>query len=964
MRVDILGPLRVTSADAVLPAPMAKERALLEALALRTDHAVAISDLEAALWGDDPPATAAKTLQAHVAHLRHTLGQDVIVREGGGYRLALPVGAVDSAQLEVLVAAGESAWTADDPASARKWFRDAELLWRGEPLVDQADTPERVAQADRLRDLWQQSREGRIRADLALGRHRQVLGELQRLAAEQPAREPICALLMLAFYRSERQLEALRAYRHLAELLIREWGVDPAPELQRLQVQILRQDRQLDLTPPPPPFVVPAPTSSFVGRQGQVESVVAALEQSRLVTLHGPAGVGKSRLAQHSTHRVRSRFADGVWWVDLTPCADGDEVLRRITETLGVTATPGVPMVEWLSSYLAPREQLLVLDNCEQVAEPLAQQLLTLLHTAAHLRVLATSRVLLHLSAELRWEVPPLGVPDADADDEEILASDSVTLFLDRLGRPADPVEPDLAGIARLCRALDGVPLALELVAARGRQATIAELFAQLAVELSRSGTPAASPAHHSTVMRAIDWSYRALDPTTQHLFDWLSVFPSDFDSAAVEAIAARIPQSPDAARRHLAKLVDSSLVQIRVSDEATRYRLLYVMREFAASRLGERSEDEAAWQAFTDHFRTLAVQAVPGMRGAHPGAWLKRCATEMTNLRAAVEWSLEHEPGSRALAFGEALGRAFWSASPDLGSDARRLRLIVERAQDAPPDARAWGWVSLVTTSFLAGDLRGALEACARAEQLFQGEGDVAGLAFVHYHRGAALLLAAGDFAEAERHLRQGLALARQSGVAAAETWCLNHLVQLAYMTDRVTAETLELHRHAEELADPEDIQVEGHQAMNRIGLHLAKHEWTDAIAAAERTEEYCHRVGIPTYEQAGLMLHAVALLGLGRLDAARTTALRAARIALDEANSMQLGFALMDLAPLAAREDPVRAAHLWGAATARAPVIPAYRTLWFPARAAEALGSDFDAEVERGRALSADEAMDLAIG
>jgi DNA-binding SARP family transcriptional activator len=496
VQVDVLGPVRVTPVQASMPAMPGKERALLAVLALNVGRSVPVAALEAAVWGDHPPRTALKSLRNLVVRLRRRLGAETITTSAHGYRLALPQEAVDATRLQRALEASAEGAREGGPVVARRRLAEAEELWRGEPLTDLADTPERQEQVERLRELWSQVREARIRADLDLGRHRQVLGELERLVVEEPLREPLWGLLMLALYRSGRQVDALRAYERLRVRLGEEWGIDPTPELQRLQWQILRQDPQLEAAPPLPPLVVPSPVTRFVGRAGQVEQVAHALGVDRLVTLHGPAGVGKSRLAVEVARAVRDRFPDGVWWVDLTVAGDRDEAVRRLAEALGVTAAPGVALAEALVAFLEHRRLLLVLDNCEHVVTPLGAIVLAVLEGAGGVRVLATSRVLLGVSGESRWKVPPLATPAAGASPEEVLASESVVLFQQRRGRQLADVAPNmLADVGRLCRTLDGMPLAIELAAAQAHVATVRELNDRLAEEVVDSARrPRRSP--------------------------------------------------------------------------------------------------------------------------------------------------------------------------------------------------------------------------------------------------------------------------------------------------------------------------------------------------------------------------------------------------------------------------------------------------------------------------------------
>ena len=966
MRVDVLGPVRVVSGPKIIETPSRAERALLAALALHVGETVPLSQLSIALWGEDPPSSATKSLRSHLSRLRTRLGSDVARPDPGGYRMTLPREDTDLGLMESLLASGTAARDRGDVARARGWFADAEALWRGDPLVDLADSPSKTAHLEHLTTLRCDAQEGRIRADLDAGPPATAVSEIQSLVAEEPLREPLWGLLMLALYRSGRQVDALRAYERLRVRLGEEWGIDPSPELQRLQWQILRQDPQLEAAPPPPPLVVPAPVTGFVGRAGQVEQVVHALATDRLVTLHGPAGVGKSRLAVEVARAVRDRFPDGVWWVDLTVAGGRDEAVRRLAEALGVTAAPGVTPTDAVVAFLEHRRLLLVLDNCEHVVTPLGRIVLSVLEGAGGVRVLATSRVLLGVSGESRWKVPPLATPAAGASLEEVLASESVVLFQQRRGRQLADVAPNmLADVGQLCRTLDGMPLAIELAAAQAHVASVRELNERLTEDVVDSARQTAPVAHHVGLSAAIDWSYSELEPECRRLFDWLSVFPGDFDADAVEAMAAAMADpAPHGSRRCLARLVDASLVEARSIDEVTRYRLLFVMREFAGTRLHERGETEDARQGFADHYRQLAVRAGPRLLDHGAGAWLRQLQRESGNLRSALSWSLEHDSPEHTLQCVRAVGEVVWGVSPDLATDVAVLHRVLERAEAAEAADAAWGWQALVTPAYVAGDLALALEANKRAEQLFVESGDRAGLACVYWHAGAAQLLAVGDLAAAERLLRQGRLVAQQAGVTKPEAYCLAHLVQLQSVSGTVDADTEQALRAAERLADPDDFQLQAHLRMDRALLLLATGDIPACLMAADDCVDYSRRTGIATYEQAGYLVKGWAMLTTGDPEAL-TTALRAARIAIDVGFGMQLGLALQQLARLYdSTAQPARAAQLWGAALARAPLFPAYQDILIPHQSQHALAAQFSDEQARGAELDADQALALAIG
>jgi hypothetical protein len=416
--------------------------------------------------------------------------------------------------------------------------------------------------------------------------------------------------------------------------------------------------------------------------------------------------------------------------------------------------------------------------------------------------------------------------------------------------------------------------------------------------------------------------------------------------------------------RRCLARLLDASLVEARPIDEVTRYRLLFVMREFAGTRLDERGETEDARQAFADHYRQLAVRAGPRLLDHGSGAWLRRLQRESGNLRSALSWSLEHHPPEHTLQYVRAMGEVVWAVSPDLAADVALLRRALHRAQAAQAPDTAWGWQALVTPAYLAGDLALALEANDRAEQMFVESGDRAGLACVYWHAGAAQLLAVGDLAAAERLLRQGRLVAQQAGVAKPEAYCLAHLVQLQSAAGTVDADTEQALRAAERLADPDDFQLQAHLRLDRAMLLFATGDFPACLVAADDCVDYSRRNGIATYEQAGYLVKGWAMITTGDPEAL-TTALRAARIAIDVGFGMQLGFALQQLARLADSTDqPARAAQLWGAARARAPLLPAYQDILVPRQSQHALAAQFSDEQARGAELDADQALALAIG
>ena len=971
MQVAILGPVEVTIDGRNVDPGASKERAVLAMLSLRAGRSVSVDALVEAIWGEEPPPTARKTLQSHISRLRSVLGEEAIRTEGKGYVLDVEEDDVDVLRLEQLVGLGREALIARDATDARRRFTDAEALWRGDPLADLADAPLRWGRVSRLHELRRQARSGRIEASLALGEHERLVGELEQMVAEDVLHEPSWGQLMLALYRSGRQADALHAYRRLRKALADELGVEPSPKLQRLEWQILSQDPQLELQPPLPRSELPAPVSSFVGRTAEVAAVAAAVRDNRLVTLHGPGGVGKTRLGLEAARQLTRDFTDGIWWVDVTPAMDAADVVARITEVLRAPSNPAATPLDSLIGFVRRREMLVVLDNLEHVAQSAAAAVTSILRAAPAVRIMTTSRVTLGAEGELAYPVAPLGLPVPTADPETIPESESVTLFEERrsgTGRP-DVERNDLADVAALVARLDGLPLAIELAAARAAHLTPAEIIARLDEHMVLLGVDTATmkPAHHRTIGATIDWSYDDLDGPTQHLFDRLAVFPDDFDVAAAEAVGASDDVRRPDVLEHLARLVDASMVVTRPIGDTQRYRLLVVLREYGSQCLADRGEEADARRAHADHFREFALAAGREVNGPDAGWWSGAVIRDFPNIRAAVTWSIGNDHPASTLQFARLLATEAGNGwgSGDARASIEQARKMLEGADDAPPDLRGWAWLGMVIPGFLAGELELALDASDRALTLFAEAGDLAGAATTQWQLGAALLLGAGDTQGATTLLSAAVDAASRAGLPNLEAWATAQLAQ-SMLFGGAPLEPIEpLLRSSETLADEGLGVLQAHLAMNRCYYNFR----AGALAAGERDALQGHSLGraaeAPTYEQIGLVALGFLVSLRSALDEARTHLLRAALLAIDAGNELQLGIAMQVLASIADIEgQPARAARLWGAGTRSTPVWPVFEEWWFPGRAREALGERFEAEVAAGRGLSTRQVLDLAIG
>ena len=338
MWIGVLGPLEVTIDGDDVPLETAKERAVLSALAVRAPAVVSKEWLIDVLWGSQPPATAERTLASHVSRLRHSIGASAVLTEPGGYRLDPQIAHVDVIDLADLTESAEVELGAGRPTTARSRAADALALWRGDPLADLANEEVRISETVRLDELRRRATHALVEAELALGHHQSIIGDLEAAIARDPLHEPTWGQLMIALYRSGRQADALRAFQRLRQTLRVELGIDPSPSIARIELQILRQDADLELSDTPPPNNLPNPASSFVGRVDEVREITKLLADHQLVTLVGPGGIGKTRLALAVADRLTQSYPDGIWWLDLAPVRDPGAVLAQLAAALGVTA--------------------------------------------------------------------------------------------------------------------------------------------------------------------------------------------------------------------------------------------------------------------------------------------------------------------------------------------------------------------------------------------------------------------------------------------------------------------------------------------------------------------------------------------------------------------------------------------------------------------------------------------------
>ncbi|MEU6168671.1 BTAD domain-containing putative transcriptional regulator [Streptomyces tanashiensis] len=675
MRYSVLGPTLARTPDGTdVPVGGPRVRALLTVLALRAGRTVPVPHLVDEVWhGDEPPADAPAALQALVGRLRRALGRDRVVSAEGGYRLDARPEDVDARRFERLAVEGVAALGAGDPAHAAALLDEALGLWRGPAL---ADLPDRDAEAARWEARRLDARRARLDAALALGDAPAALPELTALCAAHPLDEPLQTLRIRALRDTGRAAEALAAYESVRRALATRLGTDPSPALRALHAELLAPEPVL--APVQTPVRTPvrgnlrARLTSFVGRDEDIALVRDDLRGARLVTLLGPGGAGKTRLSQEAAERGGADWPDGVWVAELAPVQDPEAVPEAVLAAVGARETVlrgagaeelrggGDPLAR-LVEHCAGRRMLLLLDNCEHLVGAAAALAETLLARCPELRVLATSR-------------EPLGVPGEAIRPVGPLPTGTALRLLGERGaavRPGFRVEDDPVAAGEVVRRLDGLPLAIELAAARLRMLTLRQIADRLddRFRLLTSGARTVLP-RQQTLRAVVDWSWDLLDASERAVLRGLSVFTGGCDLDAAEAVCAG-PGGLDVLDV-LGALVDKSLVVAAPDGSGMRYRLLETVAEYAAERLDEAGERAAAERRHLTYYRELARRTDPVLRRHGQVAAMARFTAEYGNMRAALRRAVDARDEDEALVLVHSL-LWYWQMR-DLRADALNL--------------------------------------------------------------------------------------------------------------------------------------------------------------------------------------------------------------------------------------------------------------------------------------------------
>lgn len=773
----ILGDVEARSQGRRLDIGHSRQRCVLVCLLLDVNRPVPADQLIDRVWAGQPPHRPRNALAAYISRLRQLLADDddvQIVYGPGGYSLSADAQSVDLHLFRDLVS---QARAAADPAASAAHFDRALELWRGEPLAA-LDTP----WANDLRTSLEVERLSALldRNDVALktGRHNDVLGELATLAQAHPLDERIAGQLMLALYHSGRQADALETYRRVRNRLVDELGVDPGPTLRAMHQQILEGD----LGSPAPLLAAPRTSvaaadlprrpTSFVGRDHEMAQVAEALSEGPLVTLTGVGGVGKTRLALEVAESSQGRFADGVWLCEFTPLNDGAAVGQAVAATLRLQQRAGLGIEQTVIEYLRTRQLLLVVDNCEHVLDAAAGLIDDIVRHCPQVTVLATSREALGVEGEQNLPVGPLEAEDATA------------LFADRAkaSRPDFDAEREPVGaVAEICRRLDGVPLAIELAAARMRAMSSLDVARRLdRLRLLSGGARGAHPRQHS-VTATIDWSYRLLAEPEQSLFERLSVFAGGFDLEAAHGVCADEDAGEDDTLELLTGLVDKSMVTVRSGTGVTRYHVLETLRAYGRDRLREKKIEDQIAERHARYYVELMERAAVGIRGPDEQAWVERITPNARAMFTAPDDGNVRTAFERAITVGD-IGlalRLVTSMDEMIGlrigyQSFRWVEPVVELADPADPL-----YVAAVGGAARAAVAHAELSHARKLARLAEGRAAGPGTSYLAYPADvlADVALYEGEVSVTLAHYEREVALARRDGDPLRLLWILYNI-------------------------------------------------------------------------------------------------------------------------------------------------------------------------------------------
>jgi predicted ATPase/DNA-binding SARP family transcriptional activator len=765
----VLGPLELRRDGEPVALGGERQRALLAVLLVRANELVRVEELVDQLFGEQRSEAAIGALRVAVSRLRRLLGDDVLLTRAGGYVLQVGPEQLDATVFERLFREGQRLLACGDPAPAAERLRQGLALWRGAPLGDVSQLECFQGEIRRLEELRLMAVMERIESELALGAAGELIGELDALIATNPLQERLRGQLMLALYRAGRQAEALEVYRQTSELLRDELGLEPSRQLRELERSVLQQEASLEPVTRPasaPSTRLPAPATPFLGRARELGDVTSLLrrEDTRMLTLTGAGGSGKTRLALRAADELESDYRDGACFVGFADITDPELIAPTLCQALELKEQLESTPLERLSTGLEDRQVLLVLDNLEQLAEGTGV-LGELLARCRGVRMLVTSREPLRLTGERQYGVPVL------------CSEDAVQLFTTRAHavKPDLKIDSDLAG--QICERLDCLPLAIELAAARTKALSPSEILARLDQRLPvLTGGPRDAPRRQRALRAAIDWSYDLLNSEEQCLFARLAVFAGGCTLAAADAVCRADLDT-------LQALVDRSLV--RAGGE--RYSMLQTIREYALEKLEQTGQVETVLRAHAQWLVDVldaAGAAPPGWPGASS---LNRLRQERENFRVALEWASNTDAFDTLARLVSALS-AVWVVDGQLHEAQRWITLVLQH-QDAYSGRLAAQVISAARRlARHQGKESEAAALAARALELWQEIGDPEAIGRAMVDVGFTAV-SARDLAEGRRVLEDAIRFARANTLSAVLPAGLNNLADFEILEGHLNA-------------------------------------------------------------------------------------------------------------------------------------------------------------------------------
>lgn len=985
MRVWMFGGFRVSVGFRTIEQDrwrLKKAANLIKLLALSPRHRLHREQMMNLLWPSSGRRAASNNLRRTLHAARRTLDPEA----GSRYLVSKDESLLLCPRNDLwvdVVAFEEAAATARharDPAA----YRAAVELYAGELLPE-----------DRY-EQWAESRREEVRhLYLSLliesaglyeerGEHERGLEVLQRVMAEEPTLEEAHAGLMRLHAISGRSRDALRQYERLREVLSQELVAEPGTTTRQLREDIAagrfppvqRAGLPQGDLPEADKHNLPAPRTSFVGREREMLEVKRELAMTRLLTLTGAGGSGKTRLAQEVARDLVGVYRNGVWLVELAPLTEGTLVPQVVSGALGVQEQPGQPLVETLAEALRSKEMLLVMDNCEHLVEAAASLVDTLLNFCPRLRVLATSREALDVAGEVRWIVPSLSAPASRSSPtaEELEGYASARLFVERASdrHPGFVANTENArAVAEICQRLDGVPLAIELAAARVGALSVEQITERLEDSLGLlTGGGRTRPSRQRSLRGTLDWSHDLLGEPEQILFRRLSVFTGGWSLGAAEITGSGKAIKLEDVLNLLSGLVDKSLVVPEVSGGGTlRYRMLEAVRQYAQAKLKGSGEAEAIWRTHAEFFLKLAEDAEQHLRGPEQAAWFERLDTEHDNLRSALSWAFGRGEADLGLRLSGAL-LFFWSWRGYYSEGRRWLEAGLAHSRAAEPLVRAKALDTLASLAYVQDDYGLASALDEEALTLYREAGDIGGIAKCLTGLGEQAMVQ-GDYERATSLLEESLGRFRELGDNSGTAFVLNRLAQIAISSTDYTRATALLE---ESLALNREVGDNKNIAFCLSMLGYASIRLGDPERATELIEEAVTRL-----RQARLVVDAYSPLALGLAAMFKGEHVRAKQFITEglvlgrnwenNLHAIQGIETAAILATLQARV--VMAAKLWGAAEARREVIGTPpdlddRALHEPhiAVVRTELGEEAcKAAWEQGRKMTFDEAVEYAL-